>query len=967
MQILKKGCIFLYLVFSASLSFAQQVFYLEPSTAASIKTATYDHSKKAVMFFSGNNVFYYPVGSDKTVVPEWYSMEGFKSIDAALDWDDDNSLIFSGSTYRTFKHSTGEFITPDTRWPGLPGAWNNNLDGAVKWDKDIIFFFYKKEYAVYSISADSIVDYNDITTWNGWPATWSNGIDDAFNIDDGFIYFINHGEIMPYSLADKTFFNPLKITSSNITPNTGSAFNPPPGSGNRALKPAAFTPNTNNQTAAVNEVQSPANSLSQGTNSLASSGCVTGAPAGSALREVQTPVEGDQQGRLFSDNFPKGYRIAEIKIYTSKIWGKTVISGIQTVLLSSSAQRIEQTVLGRKTISEYIFPLDDDECITGISGTRNGETGNFIYSVQILTSKRTSQVYGERMNEKGRESFSIAMPDQSVFNGFAGNFSTNMTGIGIKYYGQESTGFAAASLQVNYSNANTNEAATGQVVIPGNNGNNYVQLSSDNNSGNAANAPQPIVDAYLDNYQEYTQDQSNNNFWGKGPMPGLDWLGVGFDILKFDPLNPNETKNRKLFRAIVITNSGERAGNEAQYLKPFGTMFGSVNSGNDIDSSSWVESYKSFTNTFNVGGTGTVSIPEAASASLSASYSEMNSTSVGSESIYHFSKVIKKIHEMDLLQTWKDANTGQKYKQKIYPVFKDDIAALPVIRTAVPAISIDQMIKNQPLPGGLEQIKSKYLDFISKYGTHYASHVAWGGQYISRVQIKRADYETARMSQQDFKYAAEATIKKVKLGYSVEFGSGETGGTGNKKGVFRKQIYVQGGNGETNLEKWEDKVDKAPAPVEFYFTPYVDLMTKDMFPNDPEIETKSKILRIITEKYLVDNMRPPVESKDDFFRPLPDLPMPASISVKNGGGYVIYFDVKYELNGQWKTEESSSFTLGRTLSIQIPEDAKQIKLKVYLLSFTTSVIFEENFAKPEVKCYKVWGTIFSQGHSECDK
>jgi len=235
------------------------------------------------------------------------------------------------------------------------------------------------------------------------------------------------------------------------------------------------------------------------------------------------------------------------------------------------------------------------------------------------------------------------------------------------------------------------------------------------------------------------------------------------------------------------------------------------------------------------------------------------------------------------------------------------------------------------------------------------------------VQIKRADYETARMSQQDFKYAAEATIKKVKLGYSVEFGSGETGGTGNKKSVFRKQIYVQGGNGETDLDKWRDKVDKAPAPVELFFTPYVDLLTKDMFPNDADIELKSRILKIITEKYLVDNMRPPVESKDDFFRPLPDLPMPGSISAKNGGGFIINFSVTYELNGAWKTEESGNFTLGRTLNIQIPEDAKNIKLKVNLVSFSTSVIFEEKFDKATLKCFKVWGTIFDQGHSECDK
>jgi len=701
MQILVKGCIFLFLSVHAAMSFAQQVFYFESATAKAVTAATYDHSKNAVMFFSGNNVFYYPVGSDKTIVPEWYSMEAFNKVDAALEWDEDNSLIFNGSSYRMFKHSTGEFVTEYTQWPALPAEWDSKLDGAVKWNKDLIFFFYNKEYAMYNIASNSFTGLDNITNWNGWPTQWGEGIDDAFNTDDGFIYFIRGGEIMPYSIEQKTFFNPKQITALN-TVQPSSA---PPGLTKGLSKPASLQPSASSNTQYNTANTASANIVTEQENNAAYfGGCITGSPAGAGLREVQSPVEGDQQGRLFTDNLPKGYKVVEIKIYTSKIWGKTVISGMQTILVSTTAQRVEQPTLGRKTISEYTFALDDDECITGINGTKNGESGNFIYSVQLLTSKRTSPVYGERINEKGSETFSITMPGQSVFNGFVGNFNTNMTGIGIKYYGQQSTGSSSsATLQENHSNENTSEAVNGQVSI---------QTNAGDNSGNAPDTPQSIVDAYLDTYEDYTKNLGNDAKWGVQPLPGIDWLGCGFDILKFDPLNPNETKNRKIFRGIVVSNSGERAGNESQYLKPYGAEFGSVNSGNDIDSSSWVESYKSFTNSFNVGGTGSVSIPEAASASLSSSYSEMNRVSLGSESIYHFSKVVRKIHEIDLSQTWKDAATGQKYKQKLHPTFKDDVAGLPVIKAGVPSISTDQMKKNQPLPGTLEQVKNKYLDFI---------------------------------------------------------------------------------------------------------------------------------------------------------------------------------------------------------------------------------------------------------------
>jgi hypothetical protein len=66
---------------------AQQLFFLDTLTAQSITAATYDPVKKTVLFFSGNNVFFYPFGSQKQVIPEWYNIAEMKTIDAALNWD----------------------------------------------------------------------------------------------------------------------------------------------------------------------------------------------------------------------------------------------------------------------------------------------------------------------------------------------------------------------------------------------------------------------------------------------------------------------------------------------------------------------------------------------------------------------------------------------------------------------------------------------------------------------------------------------------------------------------------------------------------------------------------------------------------------------------------------------------------------------------------------------------------------
>jgi len=955
MQRLKKACWCLSLLFANNIIFAQQLFYLDNEVAKSISAAAYDPTQKAVMFFASNSVFYYPLASSKAVTPEWFTIDGMKKVDAALEWDDDNSLFFDGTSYRLFNHSSGKFASESIQWPGLPASWNNKLDGAVKWDKDLIVFFYNEDYLIYNITSKTIISEDKVSNWSGWPAAWSNGIDDAFNPGDGFIYFIRAGEIMPYSTGDKTFFNPKKIVayhdpSNQFLPKTADVSTLP------GMKTSVdVTPKKNDE------------KISSGPTSTAKppiTGCVTGLPAGSGFREIQTPIEGDQPGGLSYDNLPKGYHISEIKVFTSKIWGKTVISGIQSILLSPARKRIEQTVLGKKTITENSFALDDDECITGINGTKNGVSGNYIYSLQIITSKRSSQLYGERTTETGRQPFRFNMPADAVFNGFAGSFNTNMTGIGIKYYGKEEESNVSFANNVTNNSSNSASNSNKEVSVE-----TKLTVNTENhNAGNATVNKKPVTNDYLDNFEDYTSQLNNDFEFSVKTMPGIEWLGAGFDILKYDPLNPNEAKNKKSFQAIILTNSGDRAGNKGQYIKPFGSRFNSISSGNTADSSSWVTSYRQFANSFSISVTGSVKIPELGGGSQSGSFSEMNNSSLGSESIYEFSKIARKIHDMELMPTWSDAS-GQKYKQKLDGSFRADIAALPVIKN-IPPIYIADMKKGQSLPANLEQIKYKYLDLISKYGTHYASRVAWGGQYVARVEVKRADYESSRMSKQAFLNSAEVTIKKVTAGRTVEWGSTEGNSSGTSKQVFRRQVYVQGGNGLTNQDEWEKKVEDAPSPVEMIFTAYADLLTKEMFPDDPDIESKSRLLKLFTEKYLIDNMRPPLESKDDFFRALPDLPMPGNLSVTNNSWLVLKFSVRYELNGQWKEEATGSFSAGMSRNVQLPVDAKNISLKVEYftgLLDESKLVFEKKFNSPELKCYKVTGTLFSQSYNECEK
>lgn len=86
-----------------------------------------------------------------------------------------------------------------------------------------------------------------------------------------------------------------------------------------------------------------------------------------------------------------------------------------------------------------------------------------------------------------------------------------------------------------------------------------------------------------------------------------------------------------------------------------------------------------------------------------------------------------------------------------------------------------------------------------------------------------------------------------------------------------------------------------------------------------------------------------------------------SILVRNDGGYVARFSVKFKLNGQIITRDSGEFTSGVNKSIDIPAEATEIHLKVEEAWFISSwsTIFTKDFETPVSKKYEVSGTTLN--------
>jgi len=86
-----------------------------------------------------------------------------------------------------------------------------------------------------------------------------------------------------------------------------------------------------------------------------------------------------------------------------------------------------------------------------------------------------------------------------------------------------------------------------------------------------------------------------------------------------------------------------------------------------------------------------------------------------------------------------------------------------------------------------------------------------------------------------------------------------------------------------------------------------------------------------------------------------------SITVRNEGGYVAKFSITYAFQGKEVTKTSDNFTLGVNKTLEIPEGATNIYLKVeeYWFIGQTTTIFTKTFPTPVTKCYKIWGTTLN--------
>ncbi|MDX2128976.1 MAG: jacalin-like lectin [Chloroherpetonaceae bacterium] len=129
-----------------------------------------------------------------------------------------------------------------------------------------------------------------------------------------------------------------------------------------------------------------------------------------------TPMYGGNQGNDFETTCQS---VVEIQVKTG-VWLEGIKVFCDRALAANEKGNLISTI--------HRFELDPDENLIEVKGTLSGSQIASVESIQFITNKRQSPEYGKK---KGREPFSIVIPEGYRFLGFYGRSSLSLNGIGV--------------------------------------------------------------------------------------------------------------------------------------------------------------------------------------------------------------------------------------------------------------------------------------------------------------------------------------------------------------------------------------------------------------------------------------------------------------------------------------------------------------------------------------------------------
>lgn len=305
------------------------------------------------------------------------------------------------------------------------------------------------------------------------------------------------------------------------------------------------------------------------------------------------------------------------------------------------------------------------------------------------------------------------------------------------------------------------------------------------------------------------------------PLKNFEFVGQCYDVLFADPIDLN--KGRSGVCAFSLTEFENIPDGTAS--KPVGTGY-QVDPGGAYDHRvleiSSVYDYKS---SMSEEGSLKVSDPTGAafSASLSTSFTHTRNDTEKNDSIVTYTSEKLTLWDLKVL-------TGDK----------------------APTLSAELQLALAALP--TEVSANSHDSFFSKFGTHFARRVVYGGRLTQRISVGRRDYESFLEDGVNVSADVEATFDICKAG-------GKIGGQDTRSQNFKTArsvsvesiTYVGGTAPQALFDMWAMNVKDAPGPVSIDFDPLYTLLTPDRFPTLVDVVKRNEALQRATDSYLSSN------------------------------------------------------------------------------------------------------------------
>ncbi|RYZ43432.1 MAG: hypothetical protein EOO71_03505 [Myxococcaceae bacterium] len=315
-------------------------------------------------------------------------------------------------------------------------------------------------------------------------------------------------------------------------------------------------------------------------------------------------------------------------------------------------------------------------------------------------------------------------------------------------------------------------------------------------------------------------DKDKKDEEGAKPFRGLNFLGRCVDITVVSPLQPGMlfrngggvlTEGVVAFKAKDCT---EDTSNPAIKLPPkvhYNPLSNGIQDEGETIATSAEELMSRFAASVQVEG-------EFSAVSFKASLDYQNSAKAtsGSSSFISFSQAFFEDEEVELDEDFVTSDALNAKLQK-------SLEALPKDRAS-------------------DADRTKYANFIKKYGTHFIWSAVFGGRVYRQTTKSASEYSKARSEA----IAAEASVNVSSLVYSAGVSASASKDTSSassgSKTFFKENATWYGGENRSDFVEWVETIAKDPQPLKLRLRRLSTLFQQKPFSDIADIQVKGKHL-----------------------------------------------------------------------------------------------------------------------------